>query len=141
MNHWIRLLTGGNLQPDGFLEAHQLSNRLICTCRAHHFLEKVPMNDVRHVAVVVVVVVVVYRPDRAINVVLIRCLVQHCSSTLVAFRAGFKIHRLHGGLMRAGVYFALLIGRHGGIQCGCEARGRCAVAGRQAKNARTVTSE
>jgi len=86
------------------------------------------MNDVRHVAVVVVGVL--YRTDRTINVVLIRWLVQNSRSTLVAFQACFDINRLRGGLMGAGIDFAFLICRHGAVQRGCEARGRCAVAGR-----------
>jgi len=64
------LLTGGNLQSDGVLQADQLSNRSIWIDRAHHFLDEVRLADVCHM--VVVVVVVVYRPDRSINVVLIR---------------------------------------------------------------------
>jgi len=79
------------------------------------------MNDVRHAAGVVVGVV--YCSDRTINIVLIRCLVQNSSSTLVAFRACFDINGLHGGLMRAGVDFAFLICWHGAVQRGCETEG------------------
>jgi len=128
MDHQIRLLTGGNFQPDRFLEADQLSDRLIRISRAHHFLEDVLLNDVRHV--VGVDTGVGYRLDRAINLVHIRWLVQYSRSTLVAFRATFSIHRLCGGLMRADVDSAFLICGHSAVQCGCEAGGRCAIAGR-----------
>jgi len=127
MDHWTRLLTSGNLQPDGFLEADQLSNCPICIVTAHHFLDKVRLTDVCHV--VVVVVFVVYRSDRTINIVLIRCLVQYSRSTLVAFRACFDINWLRGGLMGTGVGIAFPIRWHGAAQRGCETRGRSAVAG------------
>jgi len=116
----MRPLTGGNLQPDGFLDADQLSNCLICIATAHHFLDDIRMNDVRYVTVVVVVVV--YRSDRTINVVLIRWLVQYSRSTLVAVQACFDINGLRSGLMGASIDFAFLICRHGALQRRCEAR-------------------